>query len=318
MGGSSVAGRVFLGAAVIVTAASASVVALAAPVKSDSTLRHAATASAVRSPSRVVYTTRPTTAATPHRRTVAVAPRRSTPTTRPSTPRPAAVRPHPAIATTTTTTTPPVRRAPAPAVLPAPAPPAAPAPAPRPAPTVGVADPSVSVQPSAAFSADCNGMGSAAVCNSAALASINSARAGEGLGPLVLPANFNSLDAVGQLIAVTNAERTSRGLPAMTANASLNAMAGAGAQAGNDPSGPAGYSWGSNITWGYTTALAADFAWMYDDGPGGTNIGCKAAGQSGCWDHRHNILAPWGGSIGAGAYTAGGSLHLTILLVENY
>jgi uncharacterized protein YkwD len=181
-----------------------------------------------------------------------------------------------------------------------------------------MADPSASVQPSAAFNADCDGLQTAAACNSAALTSINAARASEGLGPLVLPANFNSLDTVSQLIAATNAERTSRGLPSMAPNATLNGMAAAGAQAGSDPYGPRGYSWGSNITWGYATPLAADFAWMYDDGPGGTNVACKSAGATGCWDHRHNILAPGAGSIGAGAYEAAGSLRLTILLVEGY
>ena len=140
----------------------------------------------------------------------------------------------------------------------------------------------------------------------------------ERLGPLVLPGDFASLSTVNQLIAVTNAERTSRGLPALVANLALNALAAVGATVGSDPIGPVGFSWGSNITWGYVSPLAADFAWMYDDGPGGSNIDCPASGGGGCWDHRHNLLAPWGGAIGAGAADIGGSIRLTVLLVQNF
>ncbi|HET9077508.1 MAG TPA: CAP domain-containing protein [Acidimicrobiales bacterium] len=157
-----------------------------------------------------------------------------------------------------------------------------------------------------------------AACNSAALADINRARAGEGLGPLALPADFYSLGTVGQVLAVANAERTSRGLPALPENPALDRMAAAGAAAGADPTGPAGYTWGSNIAWGDPTALAADFGWMYDDGPGSPNIDCRAAGDAGCWGHRRNILAPWPGASGAGVFVSNGSVQLTELFVANY
>ena len=157
-----------------------------------------------------------------------------------------------------------------------------------------------------------------AACNSAALADIDRARAGEGLGPLVLPANFYSLGTVAQVLAVASAERTSRGLPAMPENANLDGLAAAGAAAGADPSGPGGYQWGSNIAWGDATALAADFGWMYDDGPGSPNIDCRSAGDSGCWGHRENILSPWGGASGAGVYVNNGTVQLTELFVRGY
>ena len=157
-----------------------------------------------------------------------------------------------------------------------------------------------------------------AACNAAALADINRARAGEGLGPLSLPANFYSLGTTAQLVAVADAERTSRGLPALPENPALDTLAAAGAAAGLDPTGPAGYSWGSNIAWGDPTPLAADFGWMYDDGPGSPNIDCPTAGSPGCWGHRENILAPWGGAAGAGVYVNNGTVQLTQLFVRNY
>jgi hypothetical protein len=179
-------------------------------------------------------------------------------------------------------------------------------------------DPGASIAPPSALVADCGGTQPTAACDGVALGAINSARASEGLGPLPLPGNFGALDLATQLIVVTNAERTTRGLPAMVANGVLGQLASLGAQIGADPTGPAGFAWGSNISWGYSSPLAADFAWMYDDGPGGNNIGCSGGGGGGCWDHRNNMLAPWAGAIGAAAYNAGGSMRLTALLVDGF
>jgi len=179
-------------------------------------------------------------------------------------------------------------------------------------------NPSSSISPSSAFESACFGGGSSAACDSAALADIDQARAGEGLGPMILPANFATLSTEAQVVVVANSERAARGLPAMADNAQLDVMAAAGAQAGADPTGPSGYSWGSNISWGYPTALAADFAWMYDDGPGGTNASCTATDTSGCWGHRDNILSDWNGQMGAGVYDRNGTLQLTELFVQNF
>jgi hypothetical protein len=180
--------------------------------------------------------------------------------------------------------------------------------------------PSHSVGPSPALAQACWVTPvNAQACDTAALANINSARAGEGYGPLALPSNFEALSSRQQLIVVADAERTSRGLPAMPENATLDSLAQAGASgAGNDPTGPNGYGWGSNIAWGDPTALSADFSWMYDDGVGSENIECTFAGQAGCWGHRENILAPWGGAAGAGVYNNNGTIQLTELFVENY
>ncbi|HWE57977.1 MAG TPA: hypothetical protein VG435_20920 [Acidimicrobiales bacterium] len=183
--------------------------------------------------------------------------------------------------------------------------------------------PAKSIAPSSSFAQACwTASVNIANCNAAALADIDRARASEGYGPLALPGNFSSLSSVQQEVAVANAERTSRGLPALPENATLDYLAAVGAQAdgglGLDPTGPNGYSWGSNIAWGDPTALAADFGWMYDDGPNSENIDCSVAGAGGCWGHRENILSPWGGAQGAAVYVHNGTVNLTELFVQNY
>jgi uncharacterized protein YkwD len=180
-------------------------------------------------------------------------------------------------------------------------------------------NPSSSLAPSqsfvdACFTADVK----VSACDSAALADINQARASEGIGPMQLPGNFYSLNTQAQLVAVSNAERTSRGLPAMAQNANLDGLAQAGAAAGTDPTGPSGYTWGSIYALGDPTALAADFSWMYDDGPDSSNVDCPKAGSPGCWGHRDNILSPWAGEAGAGVATVDGRVALTVVFVKGY
>jgi hypothetical protein len=82
--------------------------------------------------------------------------------------------------------------------------------------------------------------------------------------------------------------------------ASLDRVALAGAQAGTDP-GPLGpaldqaqvsiwYSiWAENVS-----ALGADDAWVYDDGPNSGNLDCRPGHMTGCWGHRDAILTTWG------------------------
>jgi len=180
-------------------------------------------------------------------------------------------------------------------------------------------DPSQSAPPSSEFDSSCFGSSySAASCDQAALSDIDNALAGEGYGPLSLPSDYSSLSMAGQLIAVANAERTVRGLPAMPENSQLDSRAFQGAQAGADPTGPSGYAWGSNLAMGYPTSLSADYVWMYDDGTNSPNVDCQSAGSSGCWGHRHNILIPGSGRSGAAIYSNNGSPNLTQLFVVNY
>jgi len=180
-------------------------------------------------------------------------------------------------------------------------------------------DPSQSEPPSSDFYSACFGSSySASACDQSALSNVDNALASEGYGPLSLPSNYSNLSIAAQLIAVANAERTVRGLPAMPENGSLDSRAYQGAQAGSDPTGPSGYAWGSNLAMGYPTALSADYVWMYDDGTNSPNVDCQSAGDSGCWGHRHNILIQGGGHAGAALYDNGGSPNLTQLFVVNY
>jgi hypothetical protein len=137
-------------------------------------------------------------------------------------------------------------------------------------------------------------------CIKQELSAINHARAAEGVKPMVLPANFDTLNAARQSFVVTNLERTARGLrPFVAMVTQLNTRANEGARSGNDPSLG---SWrvGSAEAWKYASnqasdlnALAADYDYMYNDGysrSGGINADCQTPGASGCWVHRENIL----------------------------
>jgi hypothetical protein len=129
------------------------------------------------------------------------------------------------------------------------------------------------------------------------LEAIDAARAAEGLGALHLPSNFSSLGQPEQIFALTDIERTDRGLPPYVGLvASLDKDALEGAEALADPVIPGqaairsgALAWGS-IEAEDINALSADYIWMYDDGLGSTNIDCTPVHPSGCWGHRDNIL----------------------------
>lgn len=142
-------------------------------------------------------------------------------------------------------------------------------------------------------------------CDRAALLAIDAARAAEGLQRLLLPADFERMTVADQTVLVTNAERTSRGLPPWSPDEGLSHLAQQGVIAGSDPDGPAGTTWASNIASGVMTVLEADYEWMYNDGPGGPNIDCSSDGAPGCWEHRDNILSPWPGTVGAASQQIG-------------
>ena len=154
-------------------------------------------------------------------------------------------------------------------------------------------------------------------CDVASLKAIDSARASEDLGPLELPAGYEGLGMAAQLVAVTNAERTSRGLPAWhSPDGNLDLVAAQALGSATDPNGPAGSTWAANTAYGMLTVLQADYEWMYDDGPGGTNPGCSATEPAQCWWHRDNILSRWPGNIGAAVQPrADGRLGLAELMV---
>lgn len=173
-----------------------------------------------------------------------------------------------------------------------------------------------------AFDAACVGTLSGPVplqaCDAVALIEIDDARRAERLGPLQLPAGFGAEPPARQVVTVTNAERTSRGLAAATPSAVLDRYALAGAEHRSDPGFPSGVGAAASV-WagGYGTPLAADFGWMYDDGPGGPNIDCTASHPQGCWGHRHDLLSDFpGAEIGTAVTDSGGAPSIAAVLVE--
>ena len=124
---------------------------------------------------------------------------------------------------------------------------------------------------------------------------------------MALPPEYEDLDVVEQLVVVANAERGPRGLPAWHGpDHALGQLAVQAVASGQDPAGPAGTTWASNLATGVLTVLQADYEWMYNDGPGGINRGCTTTDPSECWSHRANILSPWAGAIGAAEQPTGG------------
>ncbi len=209
---------------------------------------------------------------------------------------------HPVIPTSTTLPTPVPSAAPVPTPTttapPAPAPVRAPTPttvAPTPAvPTP--ADPAANIAPSPNFLADCSSStyDDSPGCVQPTVEAIDNARAAEGIGPMVLPTNWTQLTVGQQTFVMTNLERTARGMPALSVMATdLEGAAQAGADASSDPAPPSGFpfsQWGSNWAGEMGNPLEALYYWMYDDGPGSSNIECTPSNSSGCWGHRHNIL----------------------------
>jgi hypothetical protein len=134
------------------------------------------------------------------------------------------------------------------------------------------------------------------------LASIDSARAPEGLGAMnVSESSLSGLPLPEQVFTVVNDERIDRGLPPVDYMTSqLDSYAQAGADAGVDPSFPSALTGGTPITYGgaiwaggLSSVLEADYYWMYDDGFAGsatTNTACSLATSSECWGHRDIIL----------------------------
>ena len=133
-------------------------------------------------------------------------------------------------------------------------------------------------------------------CINSVLHNINDARSLEGLGPMVLPSDYATDPVPMQQLIIADEERGDRGLSQFSGlDPALNTVALTGAVGDADPVPPGTYhdnGWGSNFALDYTP-LGADFAWMYDDGYGGTNAECTTPGDPNCWGHRDNILGPW-------------------------
>ena len=193
-------------------------------------------------------------------------------------------------------------------------------------PAVADPDPASNILPTPDFSGACGpaGYNDSFGCILNVVAAIDNARDREGLPPMVLPTNWYSLDPEQQLFVATNLERTARGLAPLIAVATALAPAAAlGVATSVDPTAPPGFphtevlsNWAGNVG----NPLEAMYYWMYDDGLGSPNIDCSLSSPSGCWGHRHNLLAPlacnqcvMGGAFGT---TVQGATGVTELIVE--
>ena len=119
-------------------------------------------------------------------------------------------------------------------------------------------------------------------------------------------AEFAQLPAAEQLFIALNLERIGRGLPPiMYMTSQLNAYAAQGAARAGDPSVPAVLTGGVPVASGgaiwageVSSPLAADYYFMYLDGPGtDSNLACMRGVD--CWIHRDAILHEYPG-CGAG------------------
>ncbi len=155
-------------------------------------------------------------------------------------------------------------------------------------------NPPSDISPNPNFLNICNQSGNldnSAACQNAALLAIDNARAQEGVGPMHLPANYDSLSLAEQMLVVVNLERQDRGLATFLGlTQALDSAAALGAAANSDPILNFQVSYASNWAGGLPSVLTADYEWMYNDGYGSANIDCTSPNSSGCWGHRENIL----------------------------
>jgi hypothetical protein len=187
--------------------------------------------------------------------------------------------------------------------------------------------PPANIAPQPNFLQSCSGAhyDDSVSCVAATVQAITHGRGAEGLAALTLPSNWGQLTPSQQTFVSTNLERTVRGLPPLTAMASvLDQAALQGADAGIDPSPPPSFpasQWGSNWAGAIGNPLEALYFWMYDDGVSSANIDCTAADHSGCWGHRQNVLMklPCHECVMGTGWSAGGfkgAPSLAELLVE--
>jgi hypothetical protein len=142
-------------------------------------------------------------------------------------------------------------------------------------------------------------------CENASISAVNSARAGEGLGPLELPTDFWAVPYDQQSFIVSNEERVSRNLPPFVGiNSVDDADALQGAQTESDPHDGGNWADGPNTVYN-------DFLEMYDDGYSANtvNVDCGPTNMTGCWGHRHTILENFGNIGPGGGYNPAQTLQ---------
>jgi hypothetical protein len=164
------------------------------------------------------------------------------------------------------------------------------------------------------------------ICEAASVARLDAGRAKLGLGPYLLPRDFDTLLPVRQWLILANLDRIAYSLaPIRGVSVALDVIAKQGAEARRDPdprpvleklSGQTQIGFASNWAGGAPNGPVAYFSWMYDDGYGSGNIDCTSRTSPGCWGHRHTILAFGAGgtlTMGGAAVPAERSFALTIV-----
>jgi hypothetical protein len=179
--------------------------------------------------------------------------------------------------------------------------------------TGALATPSGSIAPTPDYANSCAPVGedTSTTCIRLTLAAIDTARAGEGLKPIVLPAGFAQLAVPEQLLVVLNRERVDRGLPPFAGlSAGLNANAEKGAaRAGLPPRPSRAYTEvGTEWIGAVDNGLDADYEWLYNDGPNSGAPNCSSTESSGCWADRQIVLKRFGSHplVMGAAYDADG------------
>ena len=156
---------------------------------------------------------------------------------------------------------------------------------------LGWPTPAQSVTPNPSYPDTCAPVGAdtTSPCLRITLDAIDSARAKEGVRPMVLPADFARLTVPEQLFVAVDRERVDRGLAPFTGlTTALDADARQGADTARLPARP-GPAYGSVATeWigDVDNGLDADFEWLYNDGPDSGVPGCSGSRTSGCWGDR--------------------------------
>ena len=140
------------------------------------------------------------------------------------------------------------------------------------------------------------------ICIDAVVQALDKARAHIGLGPYLLPADFDALPGDEQLLILSNLDRLAYGLPAINGLSPAlkppSHAVGVTNDADPDPrallTGLSTFGWSSNWAGAFGNAPEAYYAWMYYDGWGGkqtSNLDCTSPTASGCWGHRLDVLA---------------------------
>jgi hypothetical protein len=171
-----------------------------------------------------------------------------------------------------------------------------------------LAAPVRSVQPAPDYTVVCAPLGgdSTSTCLRVTLDAIDRAREREGVGPMVLPANFAQLSVPEQLFVAVNEERVDRGLaPFPGLSSTLDRGAQDAAELAQLPARLGrGYA-EVNQEWigAVDNGLDADYQWMYFDGPGSGVPQCSGSQTTGCWVDRQIVLDRFGSGrlvMGAG------------------